>query len=262
MIEGRWKSKAKYNMPANDNKAFEPLFITGDDISQLSRSPVCRIRGVQPLSGFRFFVGGKNLLPTVKRFHILFHDVLPALWAWEVCILISHAPSELNHMLEVGNYNALSKLTGDFHFFANPIEYYLELGRCLAFFHSIGEKESFPTPIMTIAINNYNNMIVASDKLQSDTISKAFLAMDSLDGVKSCTSTRALAPASLQILKSAFIEKKSLKDLGSGAIELFTGYSPRRHMPHRMGLIRECQLNYSSRIPTTVSVPDGSVSSN
>jgi hypothetical protein len=196
------------------------------------------INGVHPLSGFRFIVVGSKLLPTIKSFHLIFEDLRQAIWGLEVCCLIAQNPPDLNQMLLKGNYHALSKLTGEFHFCANALEYYLELGRWLAYFHT--SNKLFSPLLLMIATKNYDNMVFVSDKMPAETRLAAYDAMVAIEQGK-VQFPKYLPLDSFKIIKRAFKQKKSLRELRYGLLGMFLCLRPLG--ASRLGMIRECLLN-------------------
>lgn len=224
-------------------KDLEPFVISRDDIAGLQCSPLCKLKGIQPLSGFRFGMGGMNLLPKSGSFQFVFHHIIPALWACEVITLIARAPPDLQFLLQAGNYHPISKLTGEFHFFSNPVEYFFELGRSLALFHSMGGNPLytvFTVSLMTVAVNNFNTMTLTSDKMAPEAIEHMIAVVESMERGEV---SNFLPAASLQIVKHAIEQKKSLKELGAGVIEIFSNYLPAQQFPRKFGLIGESQMN-------------------
>lgn len=73
------------------------------------------------------------------------------MWIFEVCLLISDEPTELEQQLRTGNYSCLSNLEPEFHFYSNPFEYYVELGRQIMGFYLRGDV--FNKELINYAIN-------------------------------------------------------------------------------------------------------------
>jgi hypothetical protein len=239
MIQGTWTSTCIGPDPNAPRSRFEQLVIHGDDVAGLPISPIYPLKGIHPLSKFRFLVGGKNLLPTIKQFHLIFdHDIRPALWAVEIGISISNPPKYVHVALQKGNYNVLNKLTGVFNFVSNEVDYYVQLGCWIVYFHSM-EGKFFSKELMTIAVHNFNDMVFVSDAILPESIGKALLDLQAIERGEIATW---LSLASLKIIRKTIEEQKSLSDIGTGVLELFSGFHPPQ-ITTRLGLIRDTQLN-------------------
>jgi hypothetical protein len=200
---------------------------------------LCQLKGIHALTGFRFLVAGTNLLPNIKRFHLIFNDLRPALWALEICTLIANDPKFLYPILQKGNYNPLSKLAGEFYFFSSEFDFYVQLGCWMAYFHNMNG-EFFSKDHITIVIKNYNRMVFVSDDMLPQSIVKALSELQ--QAMERGEVATFLSAASLKALRIAIEGRKSLTEMGCGALELFSEFLPRQNLS-RLGLIRECQLN-------------------
>jgi hypothetical protein len=197
------------------------------------QSSKCQLRGICPLSNSQFLFGGTNLRPTIKKFFMIFNDVRHALWAGEISVLIANQPTHLYQVLPKGNYNALSQLTGEFQFFTSAFDYYVQLGGWMTYFHNMGEK-FFTMELILMAIENFNNMVFINDNMLEKTVGAAYAELDAMERGEIST---CLTAEKLKILRLSLQEQKSLTQLGTGALELFSHFQPRSDMT-QLGLIR------------------------
>jgi hypothetical protein len=243
MIQRYSRSKEHSTIPSQKNTV-EKFAINGDDIAGLQCSAIIGLVGILPLLNFRFQVDAGNLHPTKPCFKPIVQNVTHALWAYEISMLITQSPLDLNMMLHLGNYQALSQLTGQFCFFSDAFIYYLKLGFWLTKFHRINKTlKLFPSDTLRVAVHNYNNMRLVCESLSFETISKtiATLLAGRPDNNLAC-----LFASHLQMIQHAFSEQKSLQEIGLGVLQIFAGFTPHQMPP--MGLIRGWQLQHRSSV--------------
>jgi hypothetical protein len=233
LLQKRAACEAEQPTPQN---GWEPFVVSGDDdIATLQFSQLCELKGIQPLTGYRFGLRGRNLLPNSGWFQYVFKHIIAALWACEVCILIAQRPPDLYYLLHGGNYHAISKLTGKFYFYSNPLEYVLELGRFLSSFVA---NKALRAEYLTAAVNNFDAMAVTSDRMSPESIEQMNYTIEAMERGEVST---ILPVASLQIVRRAIAEKKSFKEMGTGVMEVFAGCPPPMHR-YYFGLIRESEM--------------------
>ena len=148
--------------------------ITNIDIEDLIKSEYLPIKGIVALANFRYRVQLNTFQHKGKKFSrnsadlfevrmktpvykidnvlILFIFVLTkALWIYEICLLISDAPKELEQLILASNYNSLVTLDPEMSCFTNAFEYYIELGRQIMGF--MDRNEVFTGELIQFAIS-------------------------------------------------------------------------------------------------------------
>jgi hypothetical protein len=115
------------------------------------------MKGVVSLSPVRYRVQLNAFQNEKRKFSRNCSDFYEAAWIFEITLLISDSPANLDLQLKVGNFYPFHHYLGRlFHVYENIIEYYVELGRQIANFHHY--KDTFPMSLMEIAIRNFDNL--------------------------------------------------------------------------------------------------------
>jgi hypothetical protein len=237
MKSRHWRSQATAEHMNAEIAAENHYLIISDDIKDLPRSDWLVLKGIIPQPGFSFVVrthdGNQQYSNSLRT----------AIWAYEIWQLILHKPSHLKQMLGLGNYEALKTLTGEFYFFSNPFEYFVRLGRWLAWFHRNG---GFEQTLMILAISVFDNMTGLAFQDATN------VAGASITGGGMIERSVGLLPNdTLQILQAAQKLDKCLSYFKAGAVELFDELPPVLNLP-LLGLINRVQMEI--KLPEQESV--------
>jgi hypothetical protein len=130
-----------------DKKDF---IICEEDVVGLQRTASLPLKGLVPLNNFRFRVQVNSFMSERRKFSRNCTNIIEALWIFEVCILISDAPANLDHMLMSGNFASLCQLRDIFFMFESPLQYFVALGRWVRYFFK--KEDVFPTQLMQLAV--------------------------------------------------------------------------------------------------------------
>jgi hypothetical protein len=248
------EKNAKKKRKSQDNREF---MISGDDVDNLIVSIPIKLKGIYPRANFKFRVQINSFFPDGGKISRNLSDLRKALWVYEILLMIGkdnlvESDNTLDKRLKTGNYSQLVQLSTakrgaaggeaggeqqDFYFFANALEFFLELGRWLAYF-AIIDTDVLSSDFINQAVEKYNAM-----RLEWECSEIADAAFEDLVDL-----TDAHAPLylpnkdSLRKLTLALNKRQSLKDVGLDVLEMF-GNLPFPEELAKLGVIRESQLS-------------------
>jgi hypothetical protein len=195
------------------------------------------IKCISPTTELHFNVKTKKgLLKVNKRIPSL----RAALRAFEICQLVHYRPLGLNQMIKLGNYEGLKDLTGEFYLFSNRLEYFIDLGRWIGYFHARGE-DVLSKEYINHAIDAFDQMVIKCDKNDPALMFSHAVISDAMVPIREVGEFPMIAPSATVLrLESAWREGKSLRQVELGVLALFANYQPSNLPP--LGMIRANKL--------------------
>jgi hypothetical protein len=249
------EKNAKKKRKSPDNRDF---MITGDDVDNLIVSIPIKLKGIYPRANFKFRVQINSFFPDGGKISRNLSDLRKALWVYEILLMIGkdnlfESDNTLDKRLKAGNYSQLVQLstTGrgeggerqDFYYFANALEFFLELGRWLAYF-AIIDTDVLSSDFINQAVEKYNAMRLECSETEivgtESELAPSF--EDLIDFTDAHTPMYLSNMDSLRKLNLTLKKRQSLKDVGLDVLELF-GNLPFPEELAKLGMIREDQLN-------------------
>jgi hypothetical protein len=220
------------------------LEIIAPHVIGLTLSTLCCLKGeITPLINGRFQVKYYKFLRYKGYYTVRCTTLREALWVYEMMAVIDKRPRSFSELQQVGNYDTLATLSDEFHFFSNPLDFFIQLLRwthyCLWQFTS-NSKIDLPWP------KDMNEAIEILSKMDLSEIQQCIVS-DRSDVAPITTTNEdvGLKVIRKELLKVFANKQFCLKDMDISVQKLFQDHSPPLNLP-ALGLIHESKLKLES----------------